>query len=47
MQEILSLTMIMIRETGEPGRGARFEMTVPPGAYRVAGVPGDKPDKNQ
>lgn len=35
MQEILSLTMITIRETGEPGRGARFEMTVPPGAYRI------------
>ena len=36
MQEICSLTMIMIRETGEPGKGARFEITVPPGAYRVA-----------
>ena len=36
MQEILSLTMIMIRETGEPGRGARFELTVPPGGYRIA-----------
>jgi PAS domain S-box-containing protein len=38
VQEILSLTMIMIRETGEPGKGARFEMTVPPGRYRI--VPG-------
>jgi len=38
MQEICSLTMIMIRETGEPGKGARFEITVPPGAYRVAAV---------
>ncbi len=47
IQDVLSLTMIMIRETGEPGRGARFEMTVPPGAYRVAGVPGDKPGKSQ
>lgn len=36
MQEVLALTMIMVRETGEPGRGARFELTVPPGAYRVA-----------
>ena len=35
MQEILGLTMIMIRETGEPERGARFELTVPPGGYRV------------
>ena len=36
MQEVLALTMIMVRETGEPGKGARFELTVPPGAYRVA-----------
>jgi signal transduction histidine kinase len=36
MQEVLGLTMIVIRETGEPGKGARFELTVPPGAYRVA-----------
>jgi signal transduction histidine kinase len=36
MQEVLSLTLIMIRETGEPDRGARFELTVPPGVYRVA-----------
>ncbi|MDO9324541.1 MAG: PAS domain-containing sensor histidine kinase, partial [Methanoregula sp.] len=33
-QEILSITGITIRETGEPGTGARFEMTVPKGAYR-------------
>jgi PAS domain S-box-containing protein len=37
MQGILSLTMITIRETGEPGKGARFEMIVPPGGYRVSG----------
>ncbi len=36
MQEILSLTMIMVREIGESGRGARFELTVPPGTYRIA-----------
>ena len=36
MQEVLALTMITVRETGEPGKGARFELTVPPGAYRVA-----------
>jgi signal transduction histidine kinase len=35
-REILSITGITIRETGEPGRGARFEMTVPKGAYRIA-----------
>ncbi|MDD1686014.1 MAG: PAS domain S-box protein [Methanoregula sp.] len=28
-QEILSITGITIRETGEPGKGARFEMVVP------------------
>ena len=36
MQEVLALTLITVRETGEPGKGARFELTVPPGAYRVA-----------
>lgn len=38
-REILSLTNILIRETGEPGKGARFEITVPKGASRshVAG----------
>ena len=34
-REILSLTGITIRETGEPGRGARFEITVPKGAYQA------------
>jgi len=33
-REILGITGITIRETGEPGNGARFEMTVPLGAYR-------------
>jgi len=33
-REILSITGITIRETGEPGKGARFEMTVPKGAWR-------------
>ena len=33
-REILSITGITIRETGEPGRGARFEMTMPEGAFR-------------
>ena len=28
IQEILAITGITIRETGEPGKGARFEMTV-------------------
>ena len=34
-REILSITGITIRETGEPGKGARFEMTVPKGAWRM------------
>jgi signal transduction histidine kinase len=33
-REILSITGIGIHETGEPGRGARFEMVVPKGEYR-------------
>ncbi len=36
-REILSLTGITITEAGEPGRGARFEITVPEGAYRITG----------
>jgi PAS domain S-box-containing protein len=37
VREILSITGITIKETGEPGKGARFEMTVPKGAWRIAG----------
>jgi PAS domain S-box-containing protein len=33
-REILGITGITIRETGTPGTGARFEILVPPGAYR-------------
>ena len=33
-REILSITGITISETGEPGKGARFEMVVPKGMYR-------------
>jgi PAS domain S-box-containing protein len=39
VREILSLTGISIMETGEPGRGARFEMTVHGGAYRIRSKP--------
>ncbi|MEI6293664.1 MAG: PAS domain S-box protein [Methanomicrobiales archaeon] len=35
-REILSITGIKICETGEPGKGARFEMTVPKGMWRTA-----------
>jgi C4-dicarboxylate-specific signal transduction histidine kinase len=33
--EILSMTGLSISETGEPGSGARIEIRVPKGAYRV------------
>ena len=36
-REILDITGITIHETGEPGKGARFEMTVPKGAWRIGG----------
>jgi signal transduction histidine kinase len=34
-KEILAITEITIAETGEPGTGARFELTVPKGAWRI------------
>ncbi|MFA4877878.1 MAG: ATP-binding protein [Methanoregula sp.] len=34
--EILSITSLTIRETGEPGEGARFEIHVPEGEFRFA-----------
>jgi len=37
VREILDITGITIKETGEPGKGARFDMTVPKGAWRNAG----------
>jgi PAS domain S-box-containing protein len=40
IREILSITGISIDENGEPGRGARFEIIVPNGAYRF--VPDNK-----
>jgi PAS domain S-box-containing protein len=36
-REILSITGITISETGEPGRGSRFEMVVPAGMWRLGG----------
>ena len=35
-REILEITGITIAETGVPGKGARFEMTVPKGMWRMA-----------
>ena len=37
-REILSITGITITENGEPGVGARFEITVPKGMWRMKGV---------
>ncbi|MEI7434910.1 MAG: PAS domain S-box protein [Methanomicrobiales archaeon] len=34
-REILAITGITIKEIGEPGEGARFEMTVPKGMWRM------------
>lgn len=34
-REILNITGITIRETGEPGKGARFEIHVPNGSFRA------------
>jgi PAS domain S-box-containing protein len=36
-REILSITDISIRETGEPGKGVRFEMWIPEHRFRIAG----------
>jgi len=35
-KEILAITGMEIYETGTPGKGARFEITVPKGAYRIS-----------
>ena len=34
IREVLTITGMTIQETGEPGRGARFEITVPDGMWR-------------
>jgi PAS domain S-box-containing protein len=36
-REILGITGLFIRETGQPGKGGRFEITVPPGYFRIEG----------
>ena len=35
VREILDITGISISETGTEGNGARFEITVPDGGYRM------------
>ena len=36
IREILSITKISIQETGDYGKGARFEMLIPKEMYRIA-----------
>lgn len=36
VREVLSITGMSIRETGEPGKGARFEIQVPKDGYRFS-----------
>jgi PAS domain S-box-containing protein len=35
-REVLAITGLSITETGTPGKGARFEITVPKGEYRIS-----------
>jgi sensor histidine kinase regulating citrate/malate metabolism len=35
IQEILSITGISIRETGEYTKGVRFEIRIPPGNFKI------------
>ena len=37
-REILAITGITITENGEPGKGVRFEISVPKNAYRLGGL---------
>lgn len=37
VREILSITGITIKEAGDPGKGARFEILVPKGTWRIEG----------
>ena len=46
IREILSITGITIDENGEPGKGARFEITVPNGTYRFITNPENSDKKN-
>ncbi len=38
IREIFAITRIVIRETGIPGEGVRFEMKIPRGSYRQLGI---------
>jgi PAS domain S-box-containing protein len=43
--EILSITGITITENGTPGKGVRFKISVPKGAYRFTSTGENKPEK--
>jgi PAS domain S-box-containing protein len=47
VREILSITGLSIAETGEPGKGARFEISVPKGAFRFRKENGSDAGKEQ
>jgi signal transduction histidine kinase len=36
-REILGITGFSIEETGIPGKGARFEIFIPEGSFKIAG----------
>jgi len=42
-REILSVSGMSIAETGEPGKGVRFEITLPPGSFRLDGAESHAP----
>ena len=42
-REILQITGIRIQETGSPGSGARFEIRIPPGVWRLSGNSPEQP----
>jgi hypothetical protein len=44
-REILSIAGFSIRETGEPGKGARFDIHIPRGRYMVRPSCPEEPDK--
>ena len=46
IREILSITGVSIKETGTEGNGARFEITVPPGDYRIGNPASGMPPGN-
>jgi PAS domain S-box-containing protein len=41
VREVLAITGLSISETGSPGKGARFEIIVPAGSFRISEVSGN------